>query len=150
MIVNPNTRIMKTFGILIALLTLLPVSVATNCITVEGIVVDAATGDPLSNCNVYLEGTDFVAQTEKDGTFLVRVPDNYYSNVLVAWTKGYEKFFMPLSKIDGEYVIIKLKETALWMKEEIREPVNHKSQGYAMTASNVIILKRKPQFRIVF
>ena len=141
---------MKTLGTLIALLTLLPVSMATQCITVEGVVVDAVTGDPLSNCNVYLAGTDFVAQTDKDGTFLVRVPDSYYSSVLVAWNKGYDKFFMPLSKIDGEYIIIKLKETPIWMKEEIREPEGQKSQGYAMTASNVIILKKKPRIDIVY
>ncbi len=141
---------MKTLGILIAILTLFSASTAPNCITVRGRVVDADSGDPLIYCNVYLEGTEYVAQTDEDGTFLVRVPDSYNNSVLVAWSEGYDKFYMPLSKLNEEYVIIKLKETPIWIRNTEINSESQIPQGYAFTNRTIISLKRKSRFRIFF
>ena len=74
---------MNTIGIFITLLILFPSTRGSSYIGVSGMVVDADTGGPLTYCNVYLEGTEFVASTDEDGTFLIRVPESYLENILV-------------------------------------------------------------------
>ena len=80
---------MKTIGVLIILIIMFPVSMARDYIGIEGWVVDERTGEPLGLCYVYIEGTDYVAMTDEDGTFIVRIPSIYHKDMLVAYQEGY-------------------------------------------------------------
>ena len=134
---------MKTIGIMIAILAMFPASAFNNCITIRGMVVDAETGMPLNTCYVYLEGTDYVAQTDRYGVFLVRVPDSYCGSVMVVWEKGYDKFYMPVEKMNGEEIVINLRKTPIYDHENIMWPESIEYRDNRQEFGIMSSLKRK-------
>jgi hypothetical protein len=121
----------------------------SSYIGVSGMVVDADTDEPLTYCNVYLEGTEFVASTDEDGAFLIRVPESYLENILVAKTDGYDAFYMPLSKVSGEYIIIKLRKTPLWMRDGTGEKEMKSNSQTSIEFVTISHLRRKSRLHII-
>ena len=119
---------------------------ARDYISIEGWVVDERTGEPLGSCYVYIEGTDYVALTDEDGTFIVRIPSIYHKDMLVAYQEGYERFYMPVSKLEGEDVIIKLRKTQLWDDAPDLEQSNFPDKRYVRFDYPAIRIRRKSRF----
>jgi len=140
---------MKTLGLLIVLLTLLPASIARNCITVTGLVVDAESGEPIRNCYVFLKGTDYVAQTDIYGAFLVRVPNRYCKCILVIWENGYDKFLMPVEKLNGEDIKVSLNKIPIHRQEDNLWPENLEFQENEQEFGILSGLKRKSRYNTV-
>lgn len=87
-------------------------------IDVTGRIVDLATGDPLSACNVTLKGSTKVARTGPDGTFVLR---NVEENATLVITRvGYKTQVMKAAKDIG---IIRM-ETAVSDLQEVAVTVN--------------------------
>lgn len=68
---------------------------------IKGLVVDAATDEPLIGVNVGLDGTSIGAPTDVDGEFVInRVPVGNYT--IVASSIGYKKFTAEIVVVAGE------------------------------------------------
>ncbi|MDT0630865.1 SusC/RagA family TonB-linked outer membrane protein [Rubrivirga litoralis] len=91
--------------------------VAAQSGTVEGVVVDARTGDTIPGANVVLEGTTTGASTGVDGTFSLSAPAGTYR--LLASFVGYLPASQPVSIEEGQTrrVEVELDEDLLGLDE---------------------------------
>ena len=96
----------------IAILLLLPAILFAQA--VKGRVTDAATGKPLENVNVYLDGTYQVTITNSEGGFTLNPGKNTNSSITVSYV-GYQS--QKITDYAGKNLSIALKRKVIMLNE---------------------------------
>ena len=88
--------------------------------TIEGLVTDATTGQPLSFASVGIKGTFYGTATNSEGRFIMSFPSDLSNPVLICSYMGYRSFESPVSRSDSR-VAIRLKQETFTLEEvEVR------------------------------
>jgi hypothetical protein len=89
-------------------------------LTIEGLVTDADTGQPLPFASIGIKGTFYGTATNSEGRFIMSFPDNLSNPILLCSYMGYKSFESSVSRSDAR-VSIKLKQDTFTLDEvEVR------------------------------
>lgn len=88
--------------------------------TIEGIVLDGETKQPLSFASIGIKGTLHGTATNSEGRFIMTVPEQLSDSTLICSYMGYKSFERPVKKL-GAKIEIKLKQDTFTLDEvEVR------------------------------
>lgn len=95
-------------------------SAKAQSLTIEGLVTDADTGQPLPFASIGIKGTFYGTATNSEGKFIMSFPANLPNPVLICSYMGYKSFESSVNKSDSR-VAIKLKQDTFTLDEvEVR------------------------------
>ena len=92
--------------------------------TIEGIVVDSITGEPMPFAAIFLKGSDRGTMTDDDGKFNITTGVNFIS--LNVSLMGYENKEVFVKKGHNNNVVIKIVPTGVALKEVVVKPRKEK------------------------
>ena len=121
--------------------------------TVEGIVTEAASGEPLPGVNISLEGTSQGTAASAQGKFTLSAPAGDYS--LVASFVGYEENSQPVTLIPGDTVAVSIEMTsATYGMDEVVVTAlgierDERSVGYSIQEVEGEAIEESPEANLV-
>ena len=74
---------------------------AQEALVLRGLVLDAATHQPLAHAQVGIAGNKLGTSTNQDGRFVLRVPVAYAATELEVALLGYRRYARPLPPLPG-------------------------------------------------
>lgn len=86
-------------------------------ILIQGQILDSLSGDPLPSATVGISGTTLGTASNKDGRFVLRIPDQLSDSLFFVSYVGYKSFFLKVSQLQEETVI--QLEVDEWLLEEV-------------------------------
>lgn len=86
-------------------------------ITCRGLVVDAASGLPLSYASVLVEGTNLGTVTNSEGTFILKVPQNFKNNTILISYIGFLNERIQVAAFEGGVHRFQLKIAEVGLSE---------------------------------
>lgn len=83
----------------------------------KGLVIDAASGTPLSYASILVEGTNLASVTNADGEFLLKVPQRLKSNYLLITYIGFQNERIQVASFTNEVRRIPMKISEVGLNE---------------------------------
>lgn len=111
---------MLFFSLTLMIITNLNVNAQTKRV-ISGVIIDAATKEPLAFVSIALKKQLIGSLSNEDGKFDLRLTEEFATDTLVISYMGYKQQLIPLKNISNE-LMIKLVESAVDLKEVVVRP----------------------------
>ena len=157
--VNPKTtlNLKKTLFSITWLFLFSPILFGQDAMNIQGVVIDHEENDPIPYANIYLKGTYMGTVSNSDGTFLIKIPENYQNDTLVISSIGYKVLKHPLAEmtfndeeqtfklLKSEYILnpVEVPNADLILIEALaRIPQNYTSEYQILTSFYREVVKK--------